>query len=121
MDPYWGVLDTVAGVLEEYLTQARGEPGEALTVDTPFMDAGLDSLDMLKVSPRCSRRPTTGFTSTIDAAPCMTLGGVAAGGGPRGKRCEHGIAVDLRVRLPDRLCPDRLHSRVPGDSPPCST
>ena len=51
-DGFLAVLDTVAGVLEEYLAQARGEPGEALTLDTPFMDAGLDSLDMLKVTPR---------------------------------------------------------------------
>ena len=51
-DGVLAVLDTVVGVLEEYLTQARGDTGEALTLDTPFMDAGLDSLDMLKVSPR---------------------------------------------------------------------
>jgi hypothetical protein len=46
---YQGIVDTVAAVIQEYLTEARGESVDGFTVDTPFMDAGLDSLDMLKV------------------------------------------------------------------------
>lgn len=48
---YQGIMDTVASVIQEYLTEARGEPVDGFTSDTPFMDAGLDSLDMLKANP----------------------------------------------------------------------
>ena len=47
---YRAAVDTVAAVIQGYLTEARGEPVEGFTADTPFMDAGLDSLDMLKAS-----------------------------------------------------------------------
>ena len=45
---YRAAVDTVAAVIQGYLTEARGEPVDDFTFDTPFMDAGLDSLDMLK-------------------------------------------------------------------------
>lgn len=51
-DEYRGIVETLAGVVQNYLTEARGDPADDFTADTPFMDAGLDSLDMLKVYSR---------------------------------------------------------------------
>ena len=120
-DAFLAVLDMVAGV-EEYLTRARGEPGEALSLVTPFMVAGLDSLDMLKVSPAAvaghRHAAPAPLTSHRHQSSRMSPGRNTAGGGPCGQRCEHGTAVDLRIRLSDRLCPDEVHSRVSGDSSP---
>ncbi len=41
--------EVIASVVMQYLSEARSEPLEDLDFSTPFMDAGLDSLDMLKV------------------------------------------------------------------------
>lgn len=41
------ILHTVT----EYLTAGLGAPPKDFSTDTPFMDAGLDSLDLLKVLP----------------------------------------------------------------------
>ena len=43
------IIDSLCSVVKEYLTEARGAPVDDFNPDTPFMDAGLDSLDMLKV------------------------------------------------------------------------
>ena len=43
--------DLIAGIVIQYLTEARAEPIEDVSFSTPLMDAGLDSLDMLKVQP----------------------------------------------------------------------
>lgn len=40
----------ISRIVSEYLSQVRDESSEDFNLDTPFMDAGLDSLDMLKVS-----------------------------------------------------------------------
>ena len=48
-DEYKGIVDSLAEVVQNYLTEARGDPADDFTADMPFMDAGLDSLDMLKV------------------------------------------------------------------------
>lgn len=42
------------GLLGRYLREAMDEPPEDLTAATTFMDAGLDSLDLLKAGPACS-------------------------------------------------------------------
>ena len=42
--------EVIASVVMQYLSEARSEPLEEVDFSTPFMDAGLDSLDMLKVS-----------------------------------------------------------------------
>ncbi len=39
------ILNTVT----EYLTASLGAPSKDFATDTPFMEAGLDSLDLLKV------------------------------------------------------------------------
>lgn len=40
----------IDSTVRQYLAEGRDEPVEDFTASTPFMDAGLDSLDMLKVS-----------------------------------------------------------------------
>lgn len=47
---YKDIVDSLTEVVQGYLTDARGDPADDFTADTPFMEAGLDSLDMLKVS-----------------------------------------------------------------------
>lgn len=44
------ILHTVT----EYLTLSLGTPPKDFTTDTPFMEAGLDSLDLLKVYRKAS-------------------------------------------------------------------
>lgn len=48
---FLSLVCTLAGVVREYLSEARGSLADDFKDDTPFMDAGLDSLDMLKVTP----------------------------------------------------------------------
>ena len=43
------VIEVVDTTLRQYLTEGRGSPLEPLSPCMPFMEAGLDSLDMLKV------------------------------------------------------------------------
>ena len=45
------MFDIIDSTVRLYLAEGRDEPVADFTVTTPFMDAGLDSLDMLKVSP----------------------------------------------------------------------
>ena len=45
------VFDIIDSTLRQYLAEGRDEPVADFTFTTPFMDAGLDSLDLLKVSP----------------------------------------------------------------------
>ena len=47
---YDAIVASMSAVIQEYLSEARGAEVDDFTADTPFMDAGLDSLDMLKVS-----------------------------------------------------------------------
>lgn len=55
---YLSVVDAVGKVVSEYLTEARGEPLQNFSPDVPFMDAGLDSLDMLKAGSQAANSPT---------------------------------------------------------------
>ena len=58
-DTHLDVLATVRGTVVQFLEQSRGEPiDDAFTDHTPFMDAGLDSLDIMKVRPS-PQDPTT--------------------------------------------------------------
>lgn len=41
--------DLIASIVTQYLSEARAEPLEGISFSTPLMEAGLDSLDMLKV------------------------------------------------------------------------
>ena len=43
------ILEAVDATVRDYLADSRGEPVTDIGPDTPFMIAGLDSLDMLKV------------------------------------------------------------------------
>ena len=54
------IVDILAGVVREYLSEARGSLTDDFGDDTPFMDAGLDSLDLLKVS----RKPQVKWTNS---------------------------------------------------------
>lgn len=47
---YNQVVQGLFQVVQGYLIDARGEVEDEFTTETPFMDAGLDSLDMLKVN-----------------------------------------------------------------------
>lgn len=49
-DAWETTVDLVLGLLHQYLQEALDDCPEELTADTTFMDAGLDSLDLLKVS-----------------------------------------------------------------------
>ena len=46
---YSSVLATIMGLVTVYLEEALDEPPGDVTPQTSFMDAGLDSLDLLKV------------------------------------------------------------------------
>lgn len=48
-ESYLALCDLVLAVIQNFISEAQGGSGDELTPDTPFMDAGLDSLDMLKV------------------------------------------------------------------------
>lgn len=48
-DAWDTTVDLVLGLLHQYLQEALDDCPEELTADTTFMDAGLDSLDLLKV------------------------------------------------------------------------
>ena len=48
-DEYQGIVGSLTAVVQGYLSEARGDPVDDFSADTPFMEAGLDSLDMLKV------------------------------------------------------------------------
>ena len=50
---YSSVLATVMGLVTVYLEEALDEPPADVTPQTSFMDAGLDSLDLLKVRSFC--------------------------------------------------------------------
>ena len=43
------VFEMVDAIIKEYLAEGRGSPLETFSPSMPFMEAGLDSLDMLKV------------------------------------------------------------------------
>lgn len=47
---YSGVLATIMSLVTVYLEEALDEPAGDVTPQTSFMDAGLDSLDLLKVN-----------------------------------------------------------------------
>ena len=47
------IFDVVDATVREYIAEGRGEPLAPLPPGMPFMEAGLDSLDMLKVSLIC--------------------------------------------------------------------
>ena len=46
---YSSMLATIMGLVTVYLQEALDEPPGDVTPQTSFMDAGLDSLDLLKV------------------------------------------------------------------------
>lgn len=48
------IKSRLSAVVREYLTEARGAEVDDFSADTPFMDAGLDSLDMLKAGSHIS-------------------------------------------------------------------
>jgi len=48
------VLATVRDTVVHFIEQSRGEAAADFTDRTPFMDAGLDSLDIMKVRQRCN-------------------------------------------------------------------
>lgn len=48
-EDFENMLALVMNTLQQYLEEALDEVPEDLTEDTTFMDAGLDSLDLLKV------------------------------------------------------------------------
>lgn len=55
LEEAWGrTVELVVGLLGRYLREAVDEPPEDLTAATTFMDAGLDSLDLLKAGPACA-------------------------------------------------------------------
>lgn len=45
------ITEAVQSIVRGYLTGATGEVQSGLNPDQPFMEAGLDSLDMLKARP----------------------------------------------------------------------
>jgi Phosphopantetheine attachment site len=50
---YGSVLAAIMGLVTVYLEEALDEPPGDVTPQTSFMDAGLDSLDLLKVRILC--------------------------------------------------------------------
>lgn len=47
---YGRILGAIMSLLSTYLEEALDEPPEEFSAQTSFMDAGLDSLDLLKVN-----------------------------------------------------------------------
>lgn len=43
------VFEVIEAIVHDFVTEGRGDPVADLDPATPFMAAGLDSLDMLKV------------------------------------------------------------------------
>lgn len=75
------IFEVVDATVREYLAEGRGEPLAELPPGMPFMEAGLDSLDMLKVS-------------TAAAACCSSVG-----------LSQMICCMQLSFRAPARLLP----------------
>eukprot|EP00884_Botryococcus_braunii_P010943 jgi/Botrbrau1/19850/Bobra.0124s0086.1 len=64
---YTAAYAAIVSEVEEYIKESRDDPEEIFSADVPFMDAGLDSLDLLKLANRINGRlsiavpPTTMF------------------------------------------------------------
>lgn len=113
------MAERVAAVVGEYLDAAHGGESAAPGLEQPLMDAGLDSLDLLKA--RCRGRhqqcglsmhaKSAGAAGACRAGPdCVA----PAGGEPAGQRVRPSPAAHARVRLPHARGPGKL----PGSQPP---
>lgn len=82
-------------VVTEYLSLSLGSRPKDFTPDTPFMDAGLDSLDLLKV-PAYSKRAPHGLQGSAlpslhaSVWPCIS---------PSSMACAMVVVSGVRVRF----------------------
>jgi hypothetical protein len=49
-EEYDRVYNIILTEVQQYVRESRGDPDEDFNLEIPLMDAGLDSLDLLKVS-----------------------------------------------------------------------